>query len=81
MHAHDHKETVRLTFDCPEELHAAAKMKAAARKEPIKDYIIGLVIKDLMENTPKIMDQADFRKHLEKVLKDDADLLRKLSKR
>jgi len=81
MHAQDNKETVRLTFDCPEEIHAAAKMKAASMKESIKSYVVSLMIRDLLESPPKVMNQAEFKKQLNRVVKDDEELMRMLSQR
>jgi len=76
-----HKEVIRFTFDCPADLHMLAKMKASALKQSMKDYFIGLLTKDAVENPPKFLDSKSFKKQLKKILKDDAELLEKLSDR
>lgn len=76
-----HKDNVRFTFDCPSELHTAAKMKASALKQSLKDYLIGLLAKDAIENPPKFVNDKSFKKELQKLLHLDADLMKKLSKR
>lgn len=73
------KEVVRFTFDCPSGLHMIAKMKASALKQSMREYLVGLLIKDAMENPPKFIDNKTFKKELKKILKDDADLMRKLA--
>ncbi len=75
------KDVVRYTFDCPAVLHTVAKMKAAALKQSMKDYFIGLLAKDAAENPPKFLDDKSFKKELKKILHDDAALMRKLSDR
>lgn len=81
MGLHHEKETTRFTFDCPSDLHSIAKMKASALRQSLKDYLIGLLIKDVSENPPKFMDSGAFQNELKKILEDDADLMRKLKDR
>lgn len=76
-----HKDVVRFTFDCPADLHTIAKMKASAMKQSMKDYLIGLLAKDAVENPTKFLDNKSFKKELEKILKHDAELMKKLSDR
>lgn len=76
-----HKDVVRFTFDCPIDLHTIAKMKASAQHQSMKDYFIGLIAKDAVENPPKYLDNKSFRKELKNILQDDADLMQKLSDR
>lgn len=73
------KEVVRFTFDCPTELHTIAKLKASALKKTMREYLVGLLVKDVMENPPKYIDKKTFRKELNKILEDDAELMKKLA--
>lgn len=72
------KETVRFTFDCPSKLHTVAKMKALASKKSMREYLVGLLVKDAMENPSKFIDNKAFKKELNKILEDDAELMEKL---
>ena len=75
------KDVIRLTFDCPIDLHTVAKMKASALHQSMKDYLIGLLAKDAVENPPKYLDNKSFQKELKNILQDDAELMQKLSDR
>lgn len=75
------KDVVRFTFDCPVDLHTIAKMKASALKQSMKDYLIGLLAKDAVENPPKYLDNKSFKKELKKILEDDSELMKELSDR
>lgn len=76
-----HKDVIRFTFDCPIDLHTMAKMKASALHQSMKDYLIGLLAKDAVENPPKYVDSKSFKKQLKHILQDDAELMQKLSDR
>lgn len=76
-----HKDVIRFTFDCPIDLHTAAKMKASALHQSMKDYLIGLLAKDAVENPPKYLDSKSFKKELKNILQHDAELMQKLSDR
>ena len=76
-----HKDVIRFTFDCPIDLHTIAKMKASALHQSMKDYLIGLLAKDAVENPPKYLDNKSFKKELKNILQDDAELMQKLSDR
>jgi hypothetical protein len=76
-----HKDVIRFTFDCPIDLHTIAKMKASALHQSMKDYLIGLLAKDAVENPPKYLDSKSFKKQLKNILEDDAELMQKLSDR
>ncbi len=76
-----HKDVIRFTFDCPIDLHTIAKMKASALHQSMKDYLIGLLAKDAVENPPKYFDSKSFKKQLKNILQDDAELMQKLSDR
>jgi hypothetical protein len=76
-----HKDVIRFTFDCPIDLHTIAKMKASALHQSMKDYLIGLLAKDAIENPPKYLDSKSFKKQLKNILQDDAELMQKLSDR
>jgi hypothetical protein len=76
-----HKDVIRFTFDCPIDLHTIAKMKASALHQSMKDYLIGLLAKDAVENPPKYLDSKSFKKQLKTILQDDAELMQKLSDR
>lgn len=75
------REVTRFTFDCPTELHSIAKMKASASRQSLKDYLIGLLIKDISENPPKFIDTKGFQAELSKILEQDAELMKKLTDR
>jgi hypothetical protein len=47
----------------------------------MKDYLIGLLAKDAVENPPKYLDNKAFKKELKNILQDDAELMQKLSDR
>ena len=82
MGAHkDVIDVIRFTFDCPIDLHTVAKMKASALHQSMKDYLIGLLAKDAVENPPKYLDNKSFKKELKNILQDDAELMQKLSDR
>jgi len=76
-----HKDVIRFTFDCPIDLHTVAKMKASALHQSMKDYLIGLLAKDAVENPPKYLDNKSFKKELKNILQDDAEFMQKLSDR
>ncbi len=76
-----HKDVIRFTFDCPIDLHTVAKMKASALHQSMKDYLIGLLAKDAVENPPKYLDNKAFKKEIKNILQDDAELMQKLSDR
>ena len=75
------KDVIRFTFDCPIDLHTIAKMKASALHQSMKDYLIGLLAKDAVENPPKYLDSKSYKKQLKNTLQDDAELMQKLSDR
>ena len=77
----EHKDVIRFTFDCPVDLHTVAKMKASALHQSMKNYVIGLLVKDAVENPPKYLDSKSFKKQLKNILQDDAELMQKLSDR
>lgn len=76
-----YKDVIRFTFDCPIDLHTVAKMKASALHQSMKDYLIGLLAKDALENPLKYLDNKSFKKELKHILQDDAELMQKLSDR
>ena len=76
-----HKDVIRFTFDCPIDLHTVAKMKASALHTSMKDYIIGLLAKDIEETPIKHLNNKSFKKELKNILHDDAELMQKLSDR
>lgn len=75
------KNTTRFTFDCPTDLHSIAKMKAASLKKSLKEYLVALVIKDISASPPKLIDKKSFKKEIDRILKDDAELMKKLADR
>ena len=81
MSAHTHKDVVRYTFDCPTDLHTFAKIKSSAKHQSLKDYLVGLLAKDAVEDPVKFVDNKAFKKELNRILEDDADLMKRLSKR
>lgn len=77
----EEKKVTRFTFDCPTELHSIAKMKASALRQSLKDYLINLLLKDVSENPPKFIDAKAFQTELNKLIEQDAELMKKLSDR
>lgn len=73
------KEVVRFTFDCPADLHTIAKIKASASKQSLKDYLINLLAKDVVEHPPKFLNNEKFENELKKILENDAELMKKLA--
>ena len=71
----------RFTFDCPKELHSIAKVKALESNQSLKDYLIGLLVKDVYKNPPKYMDAKSFQNELCKILEHDTELMKKLTDR
>lgn len=80
MNNHD-KHITRFTFDCPSDLHSTVKMKALAVKQSVKDYLIGLIIKDISANPPQFIDKISFEDHLKTALEKDKNLMKKLTDR
>ena len=78
---HMHRNTTRFTFDCPSALHTIAKMKAAALKKSVREYVIDLLVKDAEENPPKFLSDKAFKKELKKIHSEDAKLMKKLADR
>ena len=76
-----HEDTVRFTFDCPVNLHSFAKVKASASHQSMKDYLIGLLAKDAVEQPIKFLSNKSFDKELKKILHGDAKLQKKLADR
>lgn len=74
-----HKEVIRFTFDCPISLHTVAKMKASALHQSMREYLVGLLVKDAMENPPEFLGNKAFKKELYRILEEDEDLMRKLA--
>ena len=81
MTSHSHKDFVRYTFDCPTELHTFAKIKSSAQRQSLKEYLIGLLVKDAMDNPPKFMDNETFKKELNRIIEGDSDLMTRLADR
>lgn len=73
------REMVRFTFDCPSDLHTVAKMKASSLKQSMREYLVNLLIKDSLENPTKFIDSKAFKKEIEKIIENDADLMKKLA--
>ncbi len=76
-----HKDVIRFTFNYPIDLHTVAKMKVSTLHQSMKDYLIGLLVKDAVENPLKYLDNKSFKKELRNILQDDAELMQKLSNR
>lgn len=75
------KNISRCTFDCPTDIHSVMKMKVAARKISIKDYLVRLIIKDLSQENPTYADKTSFEKQVRYLIKNDAELMKKLADR
>jgi len=73
------KDTVRLTFDFPANLHMFLKMAAAREGVSMRAYIIDSLI-NKMEYEDKIdLDTKTFRKELAKMTEKDGKLMKDLS--
>ncbi len=72
------QEITRFTFDCPTNLHSIAKMKAAASKVSLKDYLLKILIADI-SNSSEFVDDYTYQKELKNLLSKDYELLKKLS--
>lgn len=76
-----HKDTVRLTFDFPSNLHTFLKIAAAKEGISMRAYILDSLIQK-MEHEDKVdLDKETFRKELAKLKKTDAKLMNHLSDR
>jgi hypothetical protein len=74
------KDVVRFIFDCLAGLHTIAKKKASSLKQSTKDYLIGLLAKDVVKNKPTFLTDEAFKKELHRILHNDAELMKKLAK-
>lgn len=75
------KDTVRLTFDFPSNIHTFLKMSAAKKGISMRAFIVESLMQT-MENEEKIdLDTESFRKELAKMMKKDAKLMKDLSDR
>lgn len=75
------KDTVRLTFDFPANLHTFLKMAAAKEGISMRAYIVESLMQK-MEHEDKVdLDTETFRKELAKMIKKDAKLMKDLSDR
>lgn len=75
------KEITRFTFDCPTELHFSVKMKALSCKKTVKDYLIGLITKDVSQSPDPFMKDSEFKKALPTFLEKHKGLMEGLAAR
>ena len=75
------KNVTRFTFDCPTDIHCTLKMKALSYKKSVKDYLLGLIVRDLMVETPSFMNDEELQKQLAFVYENDMELLEGLANR
>lgn len=75
------KDMTRFTFDCPTELHFSVKMKALSCKKSVKDYLIGLISKDMSQDTSPFLNDAEFKKVLPSFLEKHKGLMKGLADR
>lgn len=74
--------TIRLTFDCSEDLHTVAKARSLMNKQTLKDYLVGLIAKDAVSDTEhKFADKRQFEKELRYSKDKDRELMKGLSNR
>lgn len=76
-----HAKTVRLTIDFPAEQHAYLKMLAAKKGISMRQYVIEALFKEVEAEETRSTDlsKKKFRKSLDKVIKENDDLLRRLA--
>jgi len=75
------KEITRFTFDCPTELHFSVKMKALSCKKTVKDYLIGLICKDVAQDSISPIKDSEFKKELPAFLEKHKGLMEGLAAR
>jgi uncharacterized protein (DUF1778 family) len=79
-HQHHQKEnTVRLTIDFPAEQHAYLKMLAAEKGISMRQYVIESLCQNVEQEAKHIdLSENKFKKTLNKVIKENDDVLRRL---
>ena len=75
------KDTVRLTFDFPSNLHMFLKMAAAKEGISMRAYIVECLMYKMDHEDKVDLDKATFRKELAKMTKKDSKLMKDLSDR
>ncbi|ADI37380.1 putative uncharacterized protein [Waddlia chondrophila 2032/99] len=75
------KDTVRLTFDFPSNLHTFLKMAAAKEGVSMRAYIVDSLMHKMDHEDKVDLDKDAFRKELAKMTKKDAKLMKDLSVR
>lgn len=77
---HQKENTVRLTIDFPAEQHAYLKMLAARRGISMRQYVIESLCENVEQEAKHIdLSQNKFKKSLDKVIKENDDVLRRLA--
>lgn len=75
------EHTVRLTIDFPAEQHAYLKMLAAKKGVSMRQYVIESLCENIEKKEAKHIDLREnkFKKTLNKVIKENDDVLRRLA--
>lgn len=73
------KNTVRLTFDFPSNLHTFLKMAAAREGISMRAYIMDSLMRKMEREGKVDLDTDTFHKELAKMRKKDAKLMKDLS--
>jgi len=73
------KETVRLTFDIPVDVHAHLKMVAAKKRISMRDYVLYSLVHEMEQEEKIELDNKAFKKELSKMTRSDAKLMKYLS--
>ena len=73
------KDTVRLTFDFPSNIHTYLKMSAAEQGISMRAYIVDSLIQKMNKEDKINLDKDLFKKELNKMKKKDSKLMKDLS--
>jgi len=81
MQHHKKEDTVRLTIDFPAEQHAYLKMLAAQKGISMRQYVIESLCENIEKQDAKHIDLSEnkFKKALNKVLRENDDVLQRLA--
>jgi Antitoxin ParD len=82
QHHHKQEDTVRLTIDFPAEQHAYLKMLAARKGISMRQYVIESLCKNVDLEAKHIdLSENKFKRALNKIIKENDDVLRRLAKK
>ena len=73
-------KTTRVSVDFPQDSHIFLKMYCAKKKISIRQYIVDVVLKS-MDVEADVIDDADFKKAADRLMKDKSALWKRLADR